>query len=96
MELIVRIVKQEALQEREFDNKRTGQREKFATMGFVLQHGSETFYAEMLQEQARKQGVLDPNYYYVANISLEARSWNDQQAVEHFETRVRINKIALL
>ncbi|MCR4603731.1 MAG: hypothetical protein K5683_09410, partial [Prevotella sp.] len=61
----------------------------------VLQHGSETFYAEMYQEQARNQPVLDPNYYYVAYLSTEARRWYDKNNNERFETKVRLNKITV-
>ena len=37
MELIVRIVSQGALEEREYPNKQTGTPEKFATMPFPVQ-----------------------------------------------------------
>lgn len=96
MELIVRIQNQGALEEREFTNKQTGQAEKFAVMPFVLQHGGDTIYAEMIQEQARKQGTLDPNYYYVANLSVQARPWTDQQGRQRYETRVVLNRISVL
>ena len=96
MELTVRIVNQGALEEREFTNQQTGQKEKFATMPFVLQHGSDKIYAEMIQEQARKQGTLDPNYYYVANLSVQARPWTDQQGRQRYETRVVLNRISVL
>ena len=96
MELTVRIVNQGALEEREYTNQQTGQKEKFATMPFVLQHGSDKIYAEMIQEQARKQGTLDPNYYYVASLSVQARPWTDQQGRQRYETRVVLNKISVL
>ena len=96
MELTVRIVNQGALEEREYTNQQTGQKEKFAAMPFVLQHGGETIYAEMIQEQARKQAVLDPNYYYVANLSVQARPWTDQQGRQRYETRVVLNRISVL
>ena len=95
MELTVRIVNQGALEEREFTNQQTGQKEKFATMPFVLQHGSDKVFAEMIQEQARKQAVLDPNYYYVAYLSLQARPWEDQQGKQRWENRVTLNKIVV-
>ena len=96
MELIVRIQKQGALEEREYQNRTTGAMEKFASMPFVLSHGGETFRAEMVQEQARKQGTLDPNYYYVATIHLEARPWTDQQGKQRYENRITLTKIAVL
>lgn len=96
MELTVRIVSQGAIEEREFTNQQTGQKEKFATMPFVLQHGSDKIYAEMIQEQARKQAVLDPNYYYVASLSMQARPWTDQQGKQRYENRIVLNKICIL
>ena len=96
MELTVRIVNQGALEEREYTNQQTGQKEKFATMPFVLQHGSDKMFAEMIQEQARKQAVLDPNFYYVASLSMQARPWTDQQGKQRYENRIVLNKIAVL
>ena len=95
MELIVKIIRQGALQEREYTNKQ-GVTEKFASMPFVLQHGSDTYYCEMVQEQARKQGKLDPNYYYVATLSSQARAWQDQSGAERYETRITLNRISPL
>ena len=54
MELQVRIASQGNLEEREFTNNETGQKEKFATMPFVLQHGSDRIYCEMVQEQTER------------------------------------------
>jgi hypothetical protein len=96
MELQVRIASQGNLEEREFTNNETGQKEKFATMPFVLQHGSDRIYCEMVQEQARKQAALDPNYYYVASIAMQARPWTDQQGRSRYENRITLNKICLL
>ena len=96
MEIIVTIVDQQALQEREYDNKNTGQREKFATMGFLLRHADCTFFCEMVQEQARRQTVLDRNYYYVATVQAQARPWQDQQGATRYENRLTLTKLAPL
>ena len=40
MELLVKVKKQGALQEREYTNRQTGVAERFATMPFLLQRGS--------------------------------------------------------
>ena len=95
MEIICRIVEQLPLQEREYKTQQ-GTVEKFASMGFVLQSGGETLFAEMLQEQARRQGVLPKDYYYKATLAFQARPWNDQQGQQHWENRVTLTKIAVL
>jgi hypothetical protein len=96
MEIICRIIQQLPLQEREFNNQQTGQKEKFATMGFVLQSGNDRLYAEMIQEQARRQPTLDYNYIYKASLKLSERTWTDQQGQDRHETRITLMGIALM
>ena len=95
MEIICRIQMQGALQEREYQTQQ-GTQEKFASMPFVLATGGETVYAEMVQEQARRQGVLSTDYYYKATLQFNARSWKDQQGQQRWENRVTLTKIAVL
>jgi single-stranded DNA-binding protein len=95
MEIICRIIEQGALQEREYQTQQ-GTKEKFASMGFVLQSGGETIFAEMVQEQARKQGELPKDYYYKATLQAYARPWTDQQGQQRYENRVTLTKIAVL
>jgi hypothetical protein len=96
MEIICRIFKQLPLEEREYVNQQTGEREKFASMGFVLQSGADRYYAEMLQEQARKQPRLDPNYFYKAYLSADVRSYVDKTGQERHESRLKLNRICLM
>lgn len=96
MEIICRIIEQGALQEREYQNRQTGNTERFASMGFVLQSGGDSFYAEMVQEQARKQGPLARDFFYKAQLQAKARPWDDQQGVKHYENSITIIRIALL
>ena len=96
MEIICRIQEQGALQEREYTNQTTGTTEKFASMPFILQSGGDTIFAEMLQEQARKQGALSKDYYYKASLQLSARPWTDQQGQRRVENRVTLSKICVL
>ncbi len=95
MELICRIIEQGALQEREYTTQQ-GTREKFASMGFLLQSGSDTLYAELVQEQARKQAALSKDYYYKVQLQTQHRPWNDQQGQLRHENRVTLTKIAVL
>ena len=39
-------------------------------MGFLLRHGNDTLYAEMVQDTARRQGKLEQGQLYVASISF--------------------------
>ncbi len=96
MEIIVRIQEQGALQEREYTNRQTGATEKFASMPFVLTHGGDAIYAEMIQEQARKQGTLSKDYYYMATLQYQVRPWDDQNGTRHYENRVTITKLCVL
>ena len=96
MEIICRIQEQGALQEREYTNQTTGTTEKFASMPFILQSGGDTIFAEMVQEQARKQGTLSKDYYYKASLQLSARPWTDQQGQRRVENRVTLTKICVL
>ncbi len=95
MELICRIQMQSALQEREITT-RQGQKEMFAPMPFLLVRGDETFFAEMIQEQERKQCQLDVNYYYKAQLQPTVTTWRDQQGVERFTNQLRLTKITVL
>lgn len=95
MELICRIVKQGELEEREYTS-RDNTVERFASMSFELQHGSDRIYAEMVQETARKCGKLDLNYYYVASLNLKVASFKDKNDKERWETRVVCTKLSVL
>ncbi len=96
MELIVRIQEQGALQEREYQNRQSGAMEKFATMPFVLIHGGDTLFAEMVQDQARRQATLSQDFYYVAKLQLQARPWTDQQGVQRYENRIVLTSMCPL
>ena len=96
MQLIVRITEQHALQEREYVNRTTGTAEKFASMGFVLQSGGDTYYAEMIQEQAHKAGQYPKDYYYVATLTAQSRPWTDQQGAQRYENRLTLTNLAML
>lgn len=96
MDIICRVIEQGTVQEREFTNQQ-GQREKFATMPFVLYSGGDTFFAEMVQDQARKQAALSiGNTYYRATLQCTARPWQDQQQQKRWENRLVMTKICEL
>ena len=97
MELIVRIVSQGALEEREYPNKQTGTPEKFATMPFVLQQGDDTFYCEMIQDQARRQAQLSQDYYYKASLTCRCVEVKQKESGKTFlKQHMTLNKICVL
>lgn len=94
MELICRLIKQEPRRESEYE--KDGQKQKFVSIGFHLQQGDDSFYAEMIQEAALKQGELTPNYYYRASLKMSERSFTDKNNETRTETRIILSKICLL
>lgn len=94
MEVIVRIVSQGELVENEYVKE--GQSQKFASMPFVLQHGSDKIACEMIQNSAREQGRLPDQYYYVANLSISTNEYKDKNGRSRMENRIILNKITLL
>jgi hypothetical protein len=96
MELIVRLERQDALIERQYNSKRSNQVENFASMGFLLRHGNDTLYAEMVQDTARRQGKLEQGQLYVASISFSAMSWNVEQGLPRMYNQVILTKLVKL
>ncbi len=100
MELICRILKQHPLQTREYNNKRTGQKETFVSVGLNLASGTDTLYAEVTGDRARRietDGVkYSQDYYYKVNLSARAERWQDQQGQPRNGTRLYVNSIAVL
>lgn len=95
MEIIVRIKEELPLTEREFTN-RNGMVEKFASKGLILQSGGETIYCELLQENARNCGNLDKNFYYKAQLQVNARDWEDSNHQRRWENRIIVKSLAIL
>ena len=100
MELICRILKQHPLQTREYTNERTGQKETFVSVGLNLASGTDTLYAEVTGDRARRietDGVkYSQDYYYKVNLSARAERWQDQQGQPRNGTRLYVNSIAVL
>lgn len=95
MEIIGRIISQSPLQTVETRN-REGKTEMLSILGFELQSGSDRLYAEMLQEQARRQATLDYNHLYKACLKPGVHTWTDQGGQERYETRVTLQSITLM
>ncbi len=95
MELICRILKQHPLQSRQYTD-RQGQPQVFTAMGLNLASGPDTFYAELTGEQATRCGQLNSDYYYKADLSARAETWQDSQGQERNGTRLYVNRITIL
>lgn len=96
MEIICRIQQQDALEEREYESRQTGNREKFASMGFHLVSGGDSLYCEMIQEQARKQVELSKDFYYKATLSFTERTFTDKNGKTRYENSLMLTKICVL
>ena len=98
MEIICRIADQGPVQEREYTTQQ-GMKDSFASMPFILQSGDDSFFCEMVQEQARKQARQEPlsrDYYYKATVAVTARPWQDQQGQTRYENRLTLTRLAVL
>lgn len=94
MEKTVRIIQQLAFQERSYTD-RNGQNQTFATMGFVLSDGVDTFYAEMQGDMARSNRDVhpDPDLLHQVQTQISAREYQDKDGKLHFSNEVRIIKM---
>ena len=93
MEKTVVIVEQLPLQERSYTD-RNGQPQVFASRGFVLTDGIDTFYAEMTGDKARTCPEMDKSKLHSVQCQLQERSYTDKDGVLHHATEVRIVNFA--
>lgn len=92
MEKLVFIVKQFALEEREYTAP-NGEKKVMASKGFVLTDGLDIFFAELTGNQARECGDLDMDHLYNVQSELRCSHWETQDHREVYQTRVYINRI---
>ena len=99
MEIICRIIKQHPLQQRSYTD-RNGQQQTFVGVGLSLASGTDTLYAEITGDQARRvatDGITySQDFYYKADLSAKAEKWTAKDGQERYGTRMYINKIAVL
>ncbi len=86
------IKEQLALSERNYTD-RNGQPQVFASVGFVLTDGIDTFYAELTGDRARACPTLDKTTLHWVQTEMTCRTWNDNAGIMRYATEVRINKI---
>lgn len=94
MEKIVTIQQQFPLQERNYTD-RNGQQQVFASRGFVLSDGIDTFYAEMTGDYARSQANVqyDANAAHTVQAQISTREYRDKDNNIRYHNEIRITKI---
>lgn len=94
MEKFVTIQQQLPFNERTYQD-RNGMNQVFASMGFILSDGIDTFYAEMQGDIARanKDVFFDTNIMHSVQCVITTRSWQDQSAVTHHSNEIRIIRL---
>ena len=75
MEKTVLIVEQLPLQERSY-NDRNGQPQVFASRGFVLTDGIDTFHAQATGNLAQALQPLDPNVLHMVQCHISHRTFD--------------------
>lgn len=92
MEKLVSIQQQLPLVERQYTD-RQGQPQVFASRGFVLSDGVDTFYAEAVGDMARSMPQYDPAVMHHAQCQMSLREYEDKNGTKHWQTEVRIVKM---
>lgn len=94
MEKLVSVLQQFPLQERQYLD-REGQNQVFASRGFVLSTGIDTFYAEMTGDYARSQAAVqfDPAVMHMAQMQTSVREYKDKEGNTRYSNEIRITKL---
>ena len=94
MEKLVSIVQQFPLQERAYTD-RNGQSQLFASMGFVLTDGIDTFYAEMQGDLARSFRDIHPEPTLMHRVQLQmgVREFKDKEGNTRYSNEIRVVKL---
>lgn len=92
MEKLVTIVKQLPLQERNYTDK-NGQMQVFASVGFELTDGIDSFYAEIQGNDARVVPQYDLSVSHIVQCQMNARQFQDQQGRTRYDNVIRIIKM---
>ena len=94
MERLVSIQQQFPLQERSYVD-RNGQNQVFASMGWTLTDGIDTFYAEMQGDLARSFRDVhpDPSLLHRVQTQMSIREFKDKDGNSRFSNEIRIVKL---
>lgn len=94
MEKTVQIIQQGALVERPYRDC-NGQQQVFASMGFTLTDGVDTFYAEMQGDLARSYRDIHPDtsLLHRAQMQMSIREYKDKDGNSRYSNEIRIIKL---
>ena len=94
MEKIVSIQQQLPLQERNYTD-RNGQQQVFASRGFILSDGIDTFYGEMTGDYARSQANVefDTKTVHTVQAQISTREYKDKDNKIRYQSEIRITKL---
>jgi len=93
MEKPVTIIQQFPLQERQYTD-RNGQQQIFASRGFVLSDGIDTFFAEATGDMARNMPEYTINSLYNLQAQITLREYKGNDGQKRYANEVRIIKLA--
>lgn len=84
--------------EREYQNKKTGQKDVFRSKGYILSDGLNSWYAEAIGNQAQllEKNPLDESQWIQADLSFSVREYTDKDGVVRNNNEVTIQRIATL
>lgn len=96
--MLVTIKKSFPMVEREYENKRTGQKDVFRSKAYLLSDGLNTWYAEAIGNQAQflEKNPLDESQWCQADLSFSVREYTDKDGVVRNNNEVTIQRIATL
>ena len=94
MEKTVQIIQQGALVERPYRDC-NGQQQVFASMGFTLTDGVDTFYAEMQGDLARSYRDIHPDTSLLHRVQMQMsfREYKDKDGNSRYSNEIRIIKL---
>lgn len=92
MEKTVQIVQQFPLCEREYtDSNKNVQ--VFASKGFILTDGIDTFYAEATGDYARTLGNFDQTLFHSVQLQVSIHEYDGKEGNKRYSNNIRIVKI---
>ena len=94
MEKLVSVLQQFPMQERQYLD-RDGQNQVFASRGFVLSTGIDTFYAEMTGDLARSQASVqfDQSTMHIVQMQTSVREYKDKEGNTRYSNEIRITRM---
>ena len=94
MEALVRIIQQNPLTTRQYQDRKTGEQKVINSVSLKLTNGTDTFLGEITGEKAVNCPQYNPNYFYRVSCTMTVREWNSQSTGEPMQaTTIYIDKI---